>query len=106
MWAGAIGLGFFNATIFATMFLWAERRMDMTGSIARWFFVGASLGAMTFPWLVGQLFGKVSPYAFIWTVLLLFVVNLILFWILMAIGGEPRPDAGAESPEITTGNNQ
>lgn len=92
VWVGTVGLGFFNGTIFATMFLWAERRMEMTGSISRWFFVGASLGAMTFPWLSGQLFGRVSPYAFMMTVLLLFVANLLLFWLLMRIGGDARED--------------
>ncbi len=90
VWFGAFSLGFFNATIFATVFLWAERRMDMSGSTSRWFFVGASLGGMTFPWLAGQLFGKVSPYAFMYMVLILLISLLLLFWVLMQIGGPPR----------------
>ncbi len=90
VWTGSLSLGFFNATIFATAFLWAERRMEMTGSTSRWFFVGASLGGMIFPWMAGLLIGNFSPYAFMYMVLLLFIANLLVFWALMRVGGPPR----------------
>ena len=90
VWAGAAGFGLFMATIFATMFLWAERRLDMTGSTARWFFVGSSLGAMTLPWLAGQLFGRVGPGAAMATVFVTMVANLLVFFVLMRFGGQPR----------------
>jgi FHS family Na+ dependent glucose MFS transporter 1 len=90
VWAGAAGFGLFMATIFATMFLWAERRLDMTGSTARWFFVGASLGSMTLPWLAGQLFGRVGPGSAMATVFVTMVVNLVVFFVLMRVGGAPR----------------
>jgi FHS family Na+ dependent glucose MFS transporter 1 len=91
VWTGAVGLGFFMATIFATMFLWAERRLDMTGSTARWFFVGASLGSMTVPFLAGQLFDRVGPTAAMSTIFFVLVANLMVFFVLMRFGGEPRP---------------
>lgn len=94
VWVGAVGVGLFMATVFATMFLWAERRLEMTGSTARWFFVGASLGAMVFPWVAGQLFDRVGPSASMMTVFWLLVANLLIFWVLMRFGGEPRTSDG------------
>jgi len=49
------------ASIFPMMLSFAERRMSITGRITGWFFVGASAGGMTLPWLIGQLFESVGP---------------------------------------------
>ena len=62
LWAGAILLGLFIASIFPTIFTLAERRMTLTGTITSWFFVGASTGAMFFPWLMGQLFEAIAQF--------------------------------------------
>ena len=61
MWIGALGLGLSMASIFPTVISLAESRMTITGRVTSWFFVGASLGSMTLPWLIGQLFESVSP---------------------------------------------
>ena len=45
---GAAGLGLFMAAIFPTVLLWAARRIPLSGSVTRWFFAGASLGAMLY----------------------------------------------------------
>jgi FHS family Na+ dependent glucose MFS transporter 1 len=63
LWMGAIGLGFSTASIFPTTLSLAERRMTITGRVTGWFFVGASAGGMTLPWLIGQLFESVGPRA-------------------------------------------
>lgn len=63
LWLGAIGLGFSMAPIFPTTLSLAERNMPVTGKTTGWFFAGASIGGMTLPWLVGQLFGAAGPYA-------------------------------------------
>jgi len=55
-WLGAIALGLSLASIFPTTLALAERHMRITGQVTGWFFVGASLGAMFWPWLIGQLF--------------------------------------------------
>jgi FHS family Na+ dependent glucose MFS transporter 1 len=60
-WLGAVGLGFFMASIFPTTLSLAERRMAITGQVNGWFFVGASTGGMTLPWLIGQLFESIGP---------------------------------------------
>ncbi len=91
LWVGAIGLGLSMASIFPTVILWAERRMTLTGSVTRWFFVGASLGAMAFPWLVGQFFDRRGPSMTMVIVFGLLVVNVVIFYLLMHLGGEARP---------------
>jgi len=62
MWLGTIGLGFSFAPIFPTTLSLAERNMPVTGKTTGWFFAGASVGGMTLPWLVGQLFDAAGPY--------------------------------------------
>jgi MFS family permease len=39
----------------------AERQLTITGRITGWFFVGGSLGNMSIPWLIGQLFEPWGP---------------------------------------------
>jgi FHS family Na+ dependent glucose MFS transporter 1 len=60
-WLGAVGLGFSMASIFPTTLSLAERRMAITGQTNSWFFVGASIGGMVLPWLIGQLFESMGP---------------------------------------------
>jgi len=61
VWVGAIGIGLAMASIFPTTLSLAESRMHITGQITSWFFVGASLGSMTVPWMIGQLFESIGP---------------------------------------------
>ncbi len=96
LWAGAIGLGLSMASIFATVILWAERRMTLSGSVTRWFFVGASLGGMTFPWLAGQFFDRSGPRAIMVIVFALFAINIGIFYLLLHFGGEARAADSAE----------
>jgi fucose permease len=90
IWAGAIGLGLFMAAIFPTVLLWAARRIPLSGSVTRWFFVGASLGAMLFPWLIGQYFDHSGPQVAMFMVFALLLADLGLFWLLMRFGGEAQ----------------
>lgn len=63
IWLGTIGMGLSIAPIFPTAISFVERRMSITGRVIGWFFVGASLGSMSMPWLIGQLFEPVGPQA-------------------------------------------
>ena len=56
LWIGTIGFGFSIASMIASSFNLAERRMPITSQVSSTFLVGGSLGSMTLPWLVGQLF--------------------------------------------------
>jgi len=85
LWAGAILLGLSMASIFPTMFTLAERRMTLTGKVTSWFFVGASVGAMFFPWLMGQFFEKIHPLAIMFVILGDLVLAILLYAIVMRV---------------------
>lgn len=56
-----LGVGLSMASLFPAMLVLAERRMRLSGMVTRWFFVGAGLGGMFLPWLIGQLFVGIGP---------------------------------------------
>ena len=68
VWVGVIGTGLAMASIFPTTLSLAESRMHITGQITSWFFVGASLGGMTMPWIIGQLFESIGPHVTMLTI--------------------------------------
>ena len=68
VWIGAIGTGLSMASIFPTTLSLAESRLHITGQMTSWFFVGSSLGGMTVPWIIGQLFEPVGPFATMMTI--------------------------------------
>jgi fucose permease len=76
LWLGTLVLGFSMASIFAVTISLAERRMTITGRVTGWFFVGASAGGMTWPWLMGQVFQSVAPRAAMYVVLLNVILSL------------------------------
>jgi fucose permease len=61
VWAGTFGIGLSMASIFPLMLTFAEQRVSITGRVTGWFLVGSSVGGMTLPWLIGQLFESVGP---------------------------------------------
>lgn len=83
IWISTLGLGLFMASIFPTALSLAERRMMITGKVTGWFFVGVGAGAMTIPWMVGQLFEGVGPQVLLFalTIDLLFALGLYIWLI-------------------------
>lgn len=61
LWLGTILFGLGIASGFPTMLTFAGRHITITGTVTGWFFVGASLGGMILPWLIGQLFEPIGP---------------------------------------------
>jgi len=94
LWVGAISLGIFLASIFPTVFTLAERRMTLSGKVTSWFFVGSSLGAMFFPWLMGQLFVAIHPTAIISVI----IADLCLAGVLYAAIIRNNDPASQSSP--------
>jgi FHS family Na+ dependent glucose MFS transporter 1 len=61
LWIGTLGFGLSIASMIASSFNLAERRMPITSQVSSTFLIGGSLGSMTLPWLVGQLFVPYGP---------------------------------------------
>jgi len=90
LWAGTAGLGIFLASIFPTILAWATRRLITTSRVTRWFFVGAGVGGMFLPWLIGQLFEKVGPRVMLVCLALDLAAAMAVFALLMWRAPMPR----------------
>lgn len=82
LWVGTILMGLSVASIFATGMAFAEQRLSLTGSSIGWILVGGGIGGMVTPWLIGQLFERISPHI---TMPVLLASNLIAFGLLLAL---------------------
>ena len=89
LWIGAAGLGLSMASVFPMMISYAERRMTITGQTTSWFFVGASLGGMFLPWLIGQFFEPVGPRVTIVMVFIDLILAAVLFFAMTARANHP-----------------
>ncbi len=78
-WTGAILLGFFMASIFPTALTLAEKRLHISGRITSLFFVGASLGGMVLPWVIGQVFEPLGPSVAMWLIFGDILLSILLF---------------------------
>lgn len=84
-WTATIGMGLFMASVFPTAITLAGRRIVISGRVAGWFLVGASIGGMTLPFLMGQLFDSIGPQSAMvllaaYLVLALVVLTSLLFY--------------------------
>jgi fucose permease len=84
LWAGAIGVGLFMASVFPTMLLLAGEHMHVTGAITGWFLVGGGAGGMIWPWVIGQAFVGIGPVAMPALALAAIAVNLLVILIFLA----------------------
>jgi FHS family Na+ dependent glucose MFS transporter 1 len=78
-WLGTIGTGLFMASIFPTTITLAGRHLPINGRITGWFFVGASAGGMSFPWLIGQFFEPAGPRSAMVIILAAMVAAVLVF---------------------------
>ncbi len=70
LWVGTVITGLGMAALFPTMISFAGSRMRITGQVTAIFLAGSSLGGMTLPWLIGQLFEPIGPQVMPWVVLI------------------------------------
>lgn len=83
VWIGTIGLGLSMASVFPTTLSLAERHLNVSGQITSYFFVGASLGGMTIPWIIGQRFESVGPLQTMMIILACLLAATAVFGIMM-----------------------
>lgn len=84
LWAGAIGLGLFMASIFPTTLMLAGERMRISGAMTGWFLAGASIGGMTLPWVMGQAFVRVGAGTIPILVLASVAVNFLVLLLFLS----------------------
>ncbi len=89
LWVGIFGAGLSLATVFPTVITWAERRITLSGLVTSIFLVGASLGAMFLPWLIGQLFEGRGPQITMISILIDLMAAALIYVLLMVVGGQP-----------------
>ena len=92
LWIGTVAFGLSVATMIPSSFNLAERRMPITSQVSSAFLIGGSLGTMTLPWLVGQLF---VPYGRL-SVMYVTAAAILVAWLLFALilRQRRRPVAG------------
>lgn len=82
-WAGTLGLGLSMASVFPSVISLAESQMTVTGQVTAWFFVGASAGGMSIPWLIGQLFESAGPQSMMAVILADLAIALGLYFVII-----------------------
>lgn len=83
IWLGTALVGLGLASVFPTVLTLAERRMRITGRVTSAFFVGANVGAMTLPWLIGQLFTAIGPEMTMIAILVDLLLALLILLVLL-----------------------
>ncbi|MGB9357371.1 MAG: MFS transporter [Acidimicrobiia bacterium] len=68
LWLGTIGFGVSIASVFASGMNYTEERMPITSGVTSLLIVGAGLGSMTLPWVVGRAFDARGPEMLIYLV--------------------------------------
>ena len=84
LWLGAAGCGLCIGPMFAATVLLAERRMPISGATTAWFFVGTSCGAMTVPYIIGQLFEWRGPQMLLLAMAVVLLLAMLVLAVLLA----------------------
>jgi FHS family Na+ dependent glucose MFS transporter 1 len=91
LWTGTILFGISQASIFPTFLTLAEERMHVTGTIAGLFLVGAGMGGMILPWLIGQGFTRAGASAMMIMIFISVILNLLMLLLFTKVSVKPRP---------------
>lgn len=79
LWIGTIGFGVSIASIFASGMNYTEERMPITSGVTSLLVVGAGLGSMTIPWVVGRGLDARGPEMLIYLVAATIAAAIVVF---------------------------
>jgi FHS family Na+ dependent glucose MFS transporter 1 len=88
LWIGTALLGISQASIFPTFLTLSEERMHVTGAITGLFLVGAGMGGMILPWLIGQAFVQSGAIAMMGLIFIDTVLNLLVLFLFAKASGK------------------
>jgi FHS family Na+ dependent glucose MFS transporter 1 len=91
LWLGTILFGISQASIFPTFLTLAEERMHVTGTIAGLFLVGAGVGGMILPWLIGQAFERAGAGAMMTMIFAGIVLNILALFFFTRVSVKHEP---------------
>jgi FHS family Na+ dependent glucose MFS transporter 1 len=83
LWIGTILLGLFMASVFPTIMTLADNKLHLSGEITGWFLIGAGLGGMFLPWVIGQAFSTIGPYVMPALIFIDILANLVILFVLV-----------------------
>lgn len=83
LWVGTIGLGLSMSVIFPTTISLAEHTLSLNSQMTSYFFMGAALGSMSIPWLIGQLFERIGPIVTMLTIFITLLLAAVVFGLLI-----------------------
>jgi MFS family permease len=87
------------ASIFPTVLTLAESFIPISGKVATIFVVGASLGELVLPAVVGHMFVNVGAISFAWAILLFSIISIIIFVLVIKAGSDVALSEKASSEQ-------
>jgi len=90
LWIGTVLVGLAQASIFPTFLTLAEERMHVTGTITGWFLVGAGMGGMVLPWLIGQAFVRIGAGAMMGLIFVNIILNGLLLFVFTKVSAAQK----------------
>ncbi len=81
VWGIAVGMGLSLAPLFPMTLAFLKEHVPLSGKLTSLIFTGICIGAMSFPWSVGQVIAWGGPHTFVWSVWGLVVTAGLVFWL-------------------------
>lgn len=78
-----VGIGFFVAPIFPTIFSFSEKHIVLNSRITGILFFFGSLGSLSFPWLIGQSIEPYGAQSFLYFLLFMAVACIVLLFLIL-----------------------